>query len=162
MRWNACVHRLDLGFYSHPKEYLGSGVRTLVNSKGKNHLYRKKNLLRGGSNPRRCIKQDTKPNTLSTGRHSETEVAGQTHHLTQSQHIDTRAISPSTDPITPFAEWGQSPESSRRRRQGFVHPLQDVDLHQCLPLSSVFCFPNPGGSLLLCYVVLPSSAWSSS
>ena len=45
---------------------------------------------------------------------------------------------------------------------GFVHPLQDVALHQCLPLSSVCCFPNPGGSLLICYVILPSSAWSSS
>ena len=29
---------------------------------------------------------------------------------------------------------------------GFVHPLQDVALHQCLPSSSVCCFPNPGGS----------------
>ena len=48
-----------------------------------------------------------------------------------------------------------------RLRLDFVHPLQDVALHQCLPLSSVCCFPNPGGSLLLCYVVLPSSAWSS-
>ena len=45
---------------------------------------------------------------------------------------------------------------------GFVHPLQDVALHQCLPLSSVCCFPHPGGSLLVCYVILPSSAWSSS
>ena len=45
---------------------------------------------------------------------------------------------------------------------GFVHPLQDVALHQCLPLSSVCCFPVPGGSLLFCYVVLPSSAWSTS
>ena len=45
---------------------------------------------------------------------------------------------------------------------GFVHPLQDVALHQCLPLSSVCCFPVSGGSLLPCYVVLPSSAWSSS
>ena len=35
---------------------------------------------------------------------------------------------------------------------GFVHPLQDVALHQCLPSSSVCCLPNPGGSLLLCYV----------
>ena len=43
----------------------------------------------------------------------------------------------------------------------FVHPLQDVALHQCPPLSSVCCFPNPGGSLLLCYVILPSFAWSS-
>ena len=43
----------------------------------------------------------------------------------------------------------------------FVHPLQDVALHQYLPLSSVCCFPVPGGSLLPCYVVLPSSALSS-
>ena len=49
-----------------------------------------------------------------------------------------------------------------RLRLGFVHPLQVVALHQCLPLSSVCCLPNPGGSLLHCYVVLPSSAWSSS
>ena len=33
--WDACVHRLDLGLYFHPKEFLGNGVRTLVNSKGK-------------------------------------------------------------------------------------------------------------------------------
>ena len=45
---------------------------------------------------------------------------------------------------------------------GFVHQLRDVALHQCLPLSFVCGFPNPGGSLLLCYVILPSSAWSSS
>ena len=35
VRWNACVHKLDLGLYSHPKESLGNGVRTHVNSKGK-------------------------------------------------------------------------------------------------------------------------------
>ena len=23
VRWNACVHRLDLGLYSHPKEFWG-------------------------------------------------------------------------------------------------------------------------------------------
>ena len=36
---------------------------------------------------------------------------------------------------------------------GFVHPLQDVALHQCLSLSSFCCFPVLGGSLL---------PWSSS
>ena len=36
VRWNACVHRLDLGLYSHPKEFLGNGVRTSVNSQGEN------------------------------------------------------------------------------------------------------------------------------
>ena len=35
VRWNACVHRLGLDLYSHPKEYLGNGVRTPTNSKGK-------------------------------------------------------------------------------------------------------------------------------
>ena len=35
VRWNTCVHRLDLGLYSLPKEFLGIGVRTYVNSKGK-------------------------------------------------------------------------------------------------------------------------------
>ena len=35
VRWNACVHRLDLGLYSHPKEFWGNGVWTHVNSKGK-------------------------------------------------------------------------------------------------------------------------------
>ena len=33
MRWNACVHRLDLGLCSPPKEFLGNGVSTHVNSK---------------------------------------------------------------------------------------------------------------------------------
>ena len=35
MWWNVCVHRLDLTLYSHPKEVLGNGVRTHVNSKVK-------------------------------------------------------------------------------------------------------------------------------
>ena len=35
VRWNECVHRLDLGLYSHPKQFLGNGVRNHVNSKEK-------------------------------------------------------------------------------------------------------------------------------
>ena len=35
VRWNACVHRLDLGLYSHPKEFGGNGIRNHVKSKGK-------------------------------------------------------------------------------------------------------------------------------
>ena len=31
----------------------------------------------------------------------------------------------------------------------FAHPLQDVALHHCLPLSSVCCFPVSGGSPFL-------------
>ena len=46
MRWNACVLRLDLGLYSHPKEFLGNGFRTHVNFKGKILSTRKKSPLR--------------------------------------------------------------------------------------------------------------------
>ena len=35
VRWNACMHRLYLGLYSHPKEFGGNGVRTHVHSTGK-------------------------------------------------------------------------------------------------------------------------------
>ena len=35
VRWNACLHRLDLGLYFHPKEFWGNAVRSHVNSKGK-------------------------------------------------------------------------------------------------------------------------------
>ena len=42
VRLNACVHRLDLGLYSHSKEFGGNGARIHVNSKGKNPLYQKK------------------------------------------------------------------------------------------------------------------------
>ena len=35
VRWTACVHRLDLGLYSHPKEFLDNEARNHTNSKGK-------------------------------------------------------------------------------------------------------------------------------
>ena len=65
VQWNACVHRLDLGLHSHPKEFWGDGVRTHVNSKGKIPSTGKI-LHRVGSNPRRCIMQDSEQNTLPT------------------------------------------------------------------------------------------------
>ena len=65
-RWNACIHRLYLGLYSHPKEFWGNGVRTHVNSKGKKIPFTGKILLRGGWNPRYCIKQDSEPKTQPT------------------------------------------------------------------------------------------------
>ena len=40
VRWNACVHRLDLSLYSHPKEIWGNGVGTHTNSKEKNPYQR--------------------------------------------------------------------------------------------------------------------------
>ena len=39
VRWNACVHRLpDLSLYSHPKEFLGNGVRTMLTPREKSPL----------------------------------------------------------------------------------------------------------------------------
>ena len=35
VQWSACVHRLDLGVYFHPKEFWGNGVRSYVDLKGK-------------------------------------------------------------------------------------------------------------------------------
>ena len=64
VRWNACVHRLDLGLYSHPKEFLGNGVSTHVNAKGK--LPSTGRRLEGGWSLRRCIRLDSEPNTLPT------------------------------------------------------------------------------------------------
>ena len=66
VRCNACVHRLDLGLYSHPKEFWENGVSAHVTSKGKIPSTGKKILPRGGSNPRRCIRQDSEDNTLTT------------------------------------------------------------------------------------------------
>ena len=42
VRWNACVHRLNLSLYSYPQEFRGNGVRTHINSKGKIPSTRKK------------------------------------------------------------------------------------------------------------------------
>ena len=63
--WNACVHKLDLGLYSHLIEFLGNGVGTHVNSKGKIPSTGKI-LPRGGLNPCGCITQDSVPNTYPT------------------------------------------------------------------------------------------------
>ena len=65
VQWNSCVRRLDLGLYFHLKEFWGNGVRSHVNSKGKIPFTRKI-FLGGGLNPRRCIMQDSEPNTLPT------------------------------------------------------------------------------------------------
>ena len=35
LQWNACVYRLDLGLFSHPKEVVGNGIRTHANCRRK-------------------------------------------------------------------------------------------------------------------------------
>ena len=63
VRWNACRHRLDLGLYSHLKEFWGNGVRTHINSEEIPST--RKIFLRGGSNPWRCIKQQWAQHTTN-------------------------------------------------------------------------------------------------
>ena len=38
MQWNACVHRLDLGLYSHPKEFQGMESEPMLTPREKSPL----------------------------------------------------------------------------------------------------------------------------
>ena len=60
-RWIVCEHRMDLGLFSHPTEFVRNGVRIHANSNEKNPVYQR---LRGGWNLPCCIRQDSQPNTL--------------------------------------------------------------------------------------------------
>ena len=51
VRWNACVHRLDLGLYSHPKGFWGKESEPMLTPKEKNPLYRKKNSSQRRTEP---------------------------------------------------------------------------------------------------------------
>ena len=50
VRWNACVHRLDFGLYSHPKEFWRMESEPMLTPRKKSPLL-EKILLRGGLNP---------------------------------------------------------------------------------------------------------------
>ena len=62
VRLNACVHRPDLGLYSHPKEFWENGVRNIT-PREKSRLSEAERRVKD-SNPWRCITQDSGPNTL--------------------------------------------------------------------------------------------------
>ena len=66
VRWNVCVHRLDLGLYSHQKRVLGEMESEPMLTPRAKIPSTRKILPRGGSNPRRCIKQGSDPDTLPT------------------------------------------------------------------------------------------------
>ena len=57
--------------------------------------------------------------------HTETEVADQTFHLTQSQYTHTGPTSPSTDPITPNA-WRGSHWSANFKVTGMTRPRKNL------------------------------------
>ena len=124
------MHRLDLGLYSHPKEFLGE---CSLNPREKS-LYRKispeEDRTRDAvdSVPRHyraipapcpktksvclfvgCLTSQQQAH-VSQGQicidnftccHTETEVTDPTFYLTQSQYTDTGPTSPSGDPIMP-------------------------------------------------------------
>ena len=116
--WNACIHKLDLGLYSHPKQFWGNGVRTHVNSKGK-IPFTKKNLPRGGSNP----------------QHSTQHQAGQrAQHTTTSYSGPKVAVSNTVNIITWYFSGGQNSSvgsvlgslSCMMQHHGFDPPLLNL------------------------------------
>ena len=62
VRWDTCVHRLDLGLYSHPKEFCGNGVRTHVNSNGKSPLEQKNKKTKTKTNKNKQTKNKNNNN----------------------------------------------------------------------------------------------------
>ena len=96
------MRRLDLGLYSHPKELLGNGVRKIASTG--------KILLRGGSNPRRCITQDSEPNTLPAELFRPLQLSEGTHTCECCQDVE-------------------------QPRDGSYHPAVVVDITKQLTLS---------------------------
>ena len=65
-------------------------------------------ILRGGSNPRRCIKKDSEPNTLTANElFQPREVSDESCCLALYQHTDTGPASPRADPPTPGTRQGR-------------------------------------------------------
>ena len=61
------MHRLDLDLYSHPKEFWGNGLKTHVNSKGKNPSY-------GKNSPQRRIETTTLHPAGQRAQHTTSEL----------------------------------------------------------------------------------------
>ena len=105
VRWNVCVHRLDLGLYSHTKQFwVGLSVVACLTSK--QHA---------------SVSQGRIFSDKFTCCHTEIQVAGQSFYLTQSQYTDTGPTSPSADPITPGA-WQGSHWSANFEVTGMTRP----------------------------------------
>ena len=58
------MQRLDIGLHSHPKEFGGRVESEPMLTPREKSPVPEKNPIRGGWNPRHCIKQDSEPNTL--------------------------------------------------------------------------------------------------
>ena len=115
--WNACVHRLDLGLYSHPKEFLGEvESKPMLTPREKSH--QPENILpRGGSNPRRCIKQDSEPNTLPTSYY------GPEHQFLVTCHLSLWGSTPESLTLYRFVGLVVKASASRAEDPGFESRL---------------------------------------
>ena len=60
IRWNACVHRLDFGLYSHLKEFWGMEMEPMLTPGEKSPL------PEAQSRAEPVMLQDSEPNTLLT------------------------------------------------------------------------------------------------
>ena len=95
MRWNAYVHRLDLELHSHPKKIDRMESESMLFPKEKKTNKKKKTTttlyrrLRGGSNPRHCIRQDSEPKTPPTAAVVELEC----FHVPATCRVDLRDTS---------------------------------------------------------------------
>ena len=86
------AHRLGLGLYSHPKEFWGNGVRTHVNSKGKNPST-------GNDSPQRRLERTKLHQTGQRAQHTTNEL-----FRPQCQSYDSTGIqTPSHPPWTPLS-----------------------------------------------------------
>ena len=88
-----CVHRLDLGLSSHPKEFLGNGVRTIVNPK-------RKIPSTGKKSPQRRIEPTTLHQAGQRAQHTTNELFRPRNQLLSAKFTFTSGVR------TP---WEQSP-----------------------------------------------------
>ena len=119
MRWNACVHRLDLGLHSHPKEFGENGVRTRVSSKEKIRLLFTKKKKKKKNPPQRRIE----PTTLHRAQDSEASTLPMSYSGTHQNGLDVRLRRkyslvpaphpPPSHPTHSFALLGVSPPNTR-------------------------------------------------
>ena len=145
VRWNACEHRLDLGLYSHPAEFMGNGVRNHVNSKGKIPSTRRSEkgrtcdaALRRTANPIHyrlsysspvCEQLNWKPPPCRPSGKESTSRAGNKAILPSCWHYWIRAW-------TGWPSFSFSSRWNRSAQKGAIHPVSPrLPSKQCQCLS---------------------------
>ena len=131
VRWNACVHRLDLGLYSHPKEFFffppWNGVRTHVNSKGKIPSTGKKN------SPQRRIEPTTLHQTGQRAQHTTSELLRPRETFPSGVHVRAFELGRGLSKVRPCIRFDVAFFSIMMWRVGMLcfeltHPCKDIPL----------------------------------